>query len=256
MPQKLPFAPFPSCQTEWCPAYQPLAHASSPSQSEPPQTQEGAGIRSVLDDCVAALTALGSDQESLDNVLALAKLIRNAVLAEETIYLTGVGKPGYVAQKNAATLKSLMVDGQFLDPCLAGHGDLGPVALGRGSLLVALSKSGCSAELHALFRQMRQLRPRCRIVLVCMSDATQLARVRACGDVDLVCHVRADPRELDGHGIVPATSNVLFEAVLSMAIAEAFRCPELGALDMCRRLRLSHPAGALREKVERLLGEL
>lgn len=209
-----------------------------------------------IDDCIDSLSKMKNDKESMNNIFELAKMIRKSISNSETIYLTGIGKPGYVAQKNAATFKSIMVDGQFIDACLAGHGDLGPVNMNKDSLLIAMSKSGCSSELYTLFKFMKQLRPKCKIVMICMSNELQINKVKSCEDIDFICHVKLNPKEIDGYGIVPATSNILFESILSMAISEAFNCEELGMIDMCRRLQKSHPSGTLQTKVTNLLNSL
>lgn len=209
-----------------------------------------------INDCLASLNTMRNDVGSMKNINILSDMIKEAILDNQTIYITGIGKPGYIAQKNAATLKSIMVDGQFIDACLAGHGDLGPISVDNPSLLIAMSKSGCSNELYVLFKYMKQLRPKCKVVMICMSNEMQLNKVRSCKDIDFICHIKTDPGELDGFGIVPATSNIIFEAVMSTAISGAFKSKELGIVNMCERLQKSHPSGTLQSKVINLLNTL
>lgn len=209
-----------------------------------------------ITDCIDSLNIMKNDDVSIKNINILSDMIKEAILNNQTIYITGIGKPGYIAQKNAATLKSIMIDGQFIDACLAGHGDLGPISVDKPSLLIAMSKSGCSNELYILFKYMKQLRPKCKIVMICMSNEIQLNKVRACKDIDFICHIEADPKELDGYGIVPSTSNIIFETIMSTAISGAFNSEELGMINMCERLQKSHPSGTLQSKVTNLLNTL
>ena len=209
-----------------------------------------------ITDCIDSLNIMKNDDVSIKNINILSDIIKEAILNNQTIYITGIGKPGYIAQKNAATLKSIMIDGQFIDACLAGHGDLGPISVDKPSLLIAMSKSGCSNELYVLFKYMKQLRPKCKIVIICMSNEIQLNKVRACKDIDFICHIEADPKELDGYGIVPSTSNIIFETIMSTAISSAFNSEELGMINMCERLQKSHPSGTLQSKVTNLLNTL
>ena len=209
-----------------------------------------------ITDCIDSLNIMKNDDVSIKNINILSDMIKEAILDNQTIYITGIGKPGYIAQKNAATLKSIMIDGQFIDACLAGHGDLGPISIDKPSLLIAMSKSGCSNELYVLFKYMKQLRPKCKIVMICMSNEIQLNKVRACKDIDFICHIEADPKELDGYGIVPSTSNIIFETIMSTAISSAFNSEELGMINMCERLQKSHPSGTLQSKVTNLLNTL
>lgn len=209
-----------------------------------------------ITDCIDSLNIIKNNDVSIKNINILSNMIKEAILDNQTIYITGIGKPGYIAQKNAATLKSIMVDAQFIDACLAGHGDLGPISIDKPSLLIAMSKSGCSNELYVLFKYMKQLRPKCKIVMICMSNEIQLNKVRACKDIDFICHIEVDPKELDGYGIVPATSNIIFETIMSTAISGAFNSEELGMINMCKRLQKSHPSGTLQSKVTNLLNTL
>ena len=209
-----------------------------------------------ITDCIDSLNIIKNNDVSIKNINILSDMIKEAILNNQTIYITGIGKPGYIAQKNAATLKSIMIDGQFIDACLAGHGDLGPISVDKPSLLIAMSKSGCSNELYVLFKYMKQLRPKCKIVMICMSNEIQLNKVRACKDIDFICHIEADPKELDGYGIVPSTSNIIFETIMSTAISGAFNSEELGMINMCERLQKSHPSGTLQSKVTNLLNTL
>lgn len=207
----------------------------------------------MIDDTINCLSNLRRSKTSLACIEELSKDIRNIIYNDGTIYLTGIGKPGYIAQKQAATLKSIMVDGQYIDATLAGHGDLGPIPVNKPSLLIAMSKSGCSLELYKLFDVVKQLRPMCKVVMICMSNDVQLNTVMSCINIDSICRITIDPKELDGYGIVPTTSNVMFEVVMSMAISNAFDCEELGMKNMCERLKMSHPSGTLYNKVSRLL---
>ena len=64
------------------------------------------------------------------------------------ILFTGVGKSGFIAQKIAQTLVSTGTKAFALNPTDALHGDLG--ILGRGDLVVTVSKSGSTEELLRL----------------------------------------------------------------------------------------------------------
>ena len=73
------------------------------------------------------------------------KLIDSIAKASGMVFLTGVGKSGFIAQKVAATLVSIGIKSMFLPPMNALHGDLGIVD--QDDLFIFLSKSGESDEL-------------------------------------------------------------------------------------------------------------
>lgn len=69
------------------------------------------------------------------------------------LFLTGIGKSGFIAQKIAATLMSTGTKASFLSPVDALHGDLG--MLSKEDILIILSKSGETEELFMLLPFVR-----------------------------------------------------------------------------------------------------
>ena len=61
------------------------------------------------------------------------------------VVITGMGKPGYIARKIAATMSSLGVPAFFLHPAEAAHGDLGIVQ--PNDIIIVISNSGESSEI-------------------------------------------------------------------------------------------------------------
>lgn len=194
--------------------------------------------------------------ENAKQIYIIGDMLSQAIVKNIPIYLTGIGKPGYVAQKFAASLKSIKVDAEFIDATLAGHGDLGPIPTDNASLLIALSKSGCSKELYGLFEVLGKIRPKCTVMLICMSNDAQFETVKACKAIHVPCRFKLDPKEMDGYGIVPSTSNAIFEVILDTALSNAFMNNGLELKHMCERLQQCHPSGTLYNKVTKLLAEL
>jgi arabinose-5-phosphate isomerase len=106
--------------------------------------------RQIIDQEIHAMRAAasrlaGSFATVVDMILALPK----------NVVLTGMGKAGLIAQKASATLASTGTPSIFLHPAEAIHGDLGRVV--RGDLLLALSKSGETAEVVRLIPQLKAI---------------------------------------------------------------------------------------------------
>ncbi len=96
--------------------------------------------------------SLKSAEEALKSIRkSLSKLEKAATIVgsrKGEIIVTGIGKPGYIGQKIAATLTSLGHRAMFLHPAEALHGDIG--VLSSGDALIALSYSGESKEVVKL----------------------------------------------------------------------------------------------------------
>ena len=71
------------------------------------------------------------------------------------IIVTGMGKPGFIAQKISATLSSTGTPSLYLHPAEALHGDLGRVT--KDDLILALSNSGETEEIVKLLPIIRKI---------------------------------------------------------------------------------------------------
>ena len=82
------------------------------------------------------------------------------------IIVTGMGKPGFIAQKISATLSSTGTPSLYLHPAEALHGDLGRVT--KDDLILALSNSGETEEIIKFLPILKKirlsLRPMCRLI--------------------------------------------------------------------------------------------
>ena len=154
------------------------------------------------------------------------------------VVVTGIGKPGFIAQKLSATLASTGVPSVYLHPAEAGHGDLGRVS--RGDVVLALSNSGATEEIVRLLPSLRRIGA--RIVAITGDPRSALARgsdaVVDIGRIDEACPM----------GLVPTASSAALHAVsdaLAMTLVKArkFTSEEYAVL---------HPRGQLGRSVMRV----
>lgn len=155
------------------------------------------------------------------------------------VVVTGIGKPGFIAQKLSATLASTGIPSIYLHPAEAGHGDLGRVS--PGDVVLALSNSGTTEELIRLMPALRRIGAR---VIALTGDArSPLGRaadvVLEYGHIDEACPM----------GLVPTASSAALHAVgdaLAMTLVKErqFTTDEYA---------LFHPGGKLGRSVMRVL---
>lgn len=126
-----------------------------------------AEARSVFDKEIAALEktrdALGADFETL---VALILQCRGKVI------LTGMGKPGHIGTKIAATMASLGTPAFFMHPGEALHGDLGMVE--NKDVVILISYSGESEEVTRLLPALQEIG--CSTVAITGKPRSTLAR--------------------------------------------------------------------------------
>ena len=71
------------------------------------------------------------------------------------IIFSAIGKPGYIAQKSAATFASTGTPAFYIHPSEASHGDLGMIT--KNDIVVILSNSGGSSELNDIISYAKRI---------------------------------------------------------------------------------------------------
>lgn len=154
----------------------------------------------------------------------------------------GVGKSGHVAEKVAATLRSVGLPALHMNASDSLHGDLGVVGLGDIALL--FSKSGTTRELMVLLPHLRARGV--NLIAIVGSLSSPLARE---------CEIALDAsveREGCPLGIAPMAS-VLVALAVGDALAAAVMSARGFTTDDFARL---HPAGAVGARLTLTVGDV
>lgn len=180
--------------------------------------------RTVLAAEAAAIAAVRLDE-------AFAEAVRWIVDCKGRIVVTGMGKPGFVAQKISATLASTGTPSLYVHPAEAAHGDLGRIA--KDDVVLALSNSGETEEILRLLPALKKIGV--RIVALTRDRANPLAR-----GADLVVRI-GNVEEACPMGLAPTAST----AVL-LALGDALAMTVLAVRPFDREgYALFHPGGKL-----------
>ncbi|HEX9052119.1 MAG TPA: KpsF/GutQ family sugar-phosphate isomerase [Anaeromyxobacter sp.] len=180
--------------------------------------------RTVLAAEAAAIAAVKLDE-------TFAEAVRAILDCKGRVVVTGMGKPGFVAQKISATLASTGTPSLYVHPAEAAHGDLGRIA--KDDVVIALSNSGETEEILRLLPALKKIGA--RIVAVTKDRDNRLARgadlVVSIGDVEEACPM----------GLAPTAST----AVL-LAVGDALAMAVLAVRPFDREeYALFHPGGKL-----------
>jgi len=154
------------------------------------------------------------------------------------VVVTGMGKPGFIAQKISATFASTGTPSLFLHPAEALHGDLGRLV--PGDLVVALSNSGETEEILRLLPALKRLGA--PIIAVTGGQKSSLAAA-----ADVVLEIGPVP-EACPLGLAPTTSTV---ALLALGDALAMTVLHRRGFSPEQFAEL-HPAGALGKRLLRV----
>lgn len=172
--------------------------------------------------------------DSLD-VKKIQEIVELCHQSSGTIFLSGIGKSGFIAEKIAMTLVSTGTKAMFLDPMNLLHGDIGIVD--QADVVIFMSKSGFTKELLELVPFIKN---RGAKTIACISQENSPLE-KVC-DSALVLKVS---RELDEHNLVPTISTavqLIFGDILTIALMQS---KNIG-LDL---YATCHPAGSIGKKL-------
>lgn len=97
------------------------------------------------------VNAINLVKDSLDG--RFTKIVELISLCNGKVIVTGMGKPGHISRKIAATLSSLGTSSFFIHPAEAQHGDLGMIS--SNDIVIAISYSGESEEITKILPNIK-----------------------------------------------------------------------------------------------------
>ena len=173
---------------------------------------------------------------------AFVKAVGLLQACQGRVVVTGMGKPGLIAQKISATLASLGVPSLWLHPAEAAHGDLGRVT--AQDVVLALSHSGETEEIVHLVTVLKRI----GATVIVMTSGT---RSRTARQADVILDIGVETEAGPG-GVVPTCSTTAMLALgdaLAVTLAEAkgFRKEDFARL---------HPGGMLGKRLSLTVKDL
>src|SRR6184192_4935467 len=169
---------------------------------------------------------------------AFARAVEMVLACPGRVVVTGMGKPGFIAQKISATFASTGTPSLFLHPAEALHGDLGRLV--PGDLVLALSNSGETEEILRLLPALKRMGA--PIIAVTGGQKSSLAAA-----ADVVLEIGPVP-EACPLGLAPTTSTV---ALLALGDALAMTVQHRRGFSPEQFASL-HPGGALGRQLLRV----
>lgn len=154
---------------------------------------------------------------------------------EGRVIVTGMGKPGFIARKIAATLASTGTPSFFVHPAEAVHGDLGMVT--SQDVMIAISQSGETAEILKLIEGIK----RSKIFLIAMTSNKRSSLAKQANIIlDLGVSREACPLNLAPSASTTASLAMGDALALCLLKKKGFREEDFATL---------HPGGSLGRKL-------
>lgn len=186
------------------------------------------------------IDALKKTKDSLGE--SFLKILDLIVTCKGKVVVTGVGKPGHIATKMAATFSSLGTPSFFLHPDEAMHGDLGMVS--SDDVVIAISYSGESDEITRILSSVKLIGAK----LVGITGRENSTLAKACDVVQIfpsfseACHMGLAPTS-------STTAELCYGDALAVVASQVYG---FGEVDFGK----FHPAGALGKKLHLKVYEL
>lgn len=158
------------------------------------------------------------------------------------VIVTGMGKPGFIAQKISATLSSTGTPSLYLHPAEALHGDLGRVT--KDDLILALSNSGETEEIVKFLPIVKKIGA--KLIAMVGNAKSTLAR-----NADYIIDTSVK-REACSLGLAPTTSTT---AMLAMGDALAVALLEKKGFRE-KDFAFYHPGGILGKRLILKVGDI
>ena len=179
-----------------------------------------------------ALIGYFFDELDIEAVSAFALELASC---EGVSFLSGVGKSGFICKKISASLSSIGIRSNFLDPVGALHGDVG--AIRAGDVVVLFSKSGATDELLRLVPVIRQ--KKAKVISITCGRKNALSKL---SDMHIYLPFQ---KELCCFDMAPVTSTVLQLTFGDVVTAFLIKQLELSK----DKFAMNHPAGSIGRKL-------
>ena len=183
-----------------------------------------------------AIHSLKTEIKGLESILnnsinkTFDDVIKAILKAKGKIIVSGVGKPGYIAHKAAATLAYTGTPSYYIHANEASHGDLGMIS--RDDVVILLSNSGESKEMNDLIAYCRRF----KIVLIGLTRNANSFLAQA-STIPVVLESVEQTNAVNS----PTTSEIMFLAYLDAVVTALISARHFSKDDY----KIFHPGGKL-----------
>jgi len=171
----------------------------------------------------------------MKNIIHNISVVINNLNDENNIYLSGMGKSGYVCKKCASTWQSLSIKCYYLDLPNLPHGDFG--IFRDGDILIMISNSGNTNEIIYILEYIKNnLHKKITIISIVANKNSKMEKLST------FTYVLENIKESDIINITPSASNLIFMALLDGIAINIKKNITI------HEFKKNHPAGSIGER--------
>lgn len=177
------------------------------------------------------------NKTNIQNIIYQISIIIKSLKKENHIYLSGMGKSGYICKKSASTWQSLSLKCSYIDLPNLPHGDFG--IFRDNDVIILISNSGNTDEIIYILKYLKTHKDTFKITTISIV-ANKDSKMEEYSDYTFVLN---NITEADVINMTPSTSSLIFMSILD-GIAINIRN------DISKdEFKLYHPAGELGKRL-------
>ena len=181
------------------------------------------------------INELKKNYSNMKNIINQISIIINNLNSENNIYLSGMGKSGYVCKKSASTWQSLSLKSYYIDLPNLPHGDFG--IFRDGDILIFISNSGNTDEIIYILKYLKNnLNKKITTVSIVANKDSEMEKLST------FTYVLENIIEADLINMTPSTSSLIFMTLLD---GIAINLKQNITIDEFKKY---HPSGSLGKK--------
>ena len=178
------------------------------------------------------INELNKNKESMKYIIHSISTILKNKNTYNHIYLSGMGKSGYICKKCASTWQSLSIKSSYIDLPNLPHGDFG--IFNDNDILLLISNGGNTKEVIDILKYIKyNLKTKINIISIVANENSEMSKYSN------ITYVLNNIIEADLINMTPSTSSIIFMSLLD-AIAINIR------KDITKdEFKMYHPSGSL-----------
>ena len=178
------------------------------------------------------INELENNYINMNNIINQVSIIINNLSDENNIYLSGMGKSGYVCKKSASTWQSLSLKCSYIDLPNLPHGDFG--IFRDGDILILISNNGNTDEIIYILKYLKNnLNKKITTISIVANKDNEMEKYST------FTYVLKNIKEADLINMTPCTSSLIFMALLDGIAINAKKNITM------EEFKKYHPAGSL-----------
>jgi D-arabinose 5-phosphate isomerase GutQ/beta-phosphoglucomutase-like phosphatase (HAD superfamily) len=118
---------------------------------------------------------LNKNFKNMQHIINSISIILKNISSENHIYLTGMGKSGYICKKSASTWQSLSIKASYIDLPNLPHGDFG--IFRDNDILLLISNGGNTAEIIYILKYIKEiLKKKINIISIVANSKSEMEK--------------------------------------------------------------------------------